>query len=85
MEVFDFNVGLSIYLHNFDRSTLYIDYVWEYNHPTIGFVGLSFSSDSRYLYDSKAKELFQMGYEDSFIFMFPDLADTKPDEMGFRI
>ena len=27
MEVFDFNVGLSIYLHNFDRCTLQIDYV----------------------------------------------------------
>ncbi|MBK9727404.1 MAG: T9SS type A sorting domain-containing protein [Saprospiraceae bacterium] len=76
LDAIDFRQGLYIKLYKFDRCTGEIEFIRMDNYPTSSFSGISFSPNSRYLYYSEQKNLYQMDLENLQSFDSPELIDT---------
>ena len=76
LDAIDFREGLYIKLYIFNRCNGDLEFIRLENYPTSGFSGISFSPNSRYLYYSEQKNLYQMDLENLESFNSPELIDT---------
>lgn len=80
IEGISFSEGLYIYLYKFDRCTGKLDFVQNKNFKTTGYSGISFSPNSRYLYYSQNKLLFQFELNNSSPLSSEILLDSIIDQ-----
>jgi len=76
LDAISFSEGLYIKLYKFDRCNGNLEFIRMGNFPTSSFSGISFSPNSRYLYYSEQKNLYQFDLQDPESFSFLDLIDT---------
>ena len=76
LDAITFSEGLYIKLYKFDRCNGNLEFIRMGNFPTSSFSGISFSPNSRYLYYSEQKNLYQFDLQDHESFSFLDLIDT---------
>ena len=72
----DFTEGLYIKLYKFDRCTGQLDFITIKHYYTTSYSGISFSPDSKYLYYSEQKNLYQIDLSNLQSFDSPELIDT---------
>ena len=76
LDAIDFKQGLNINIYKFNRCDGKLDFIKSSNYSTSSLSGISFSPNSRYLYFSEQKNLYQMDLENLQSFDFPELIDT---------
>ncbi|MBK7233634.1 MAG: hypothetical protein IPH93_15570 [Saprospiraceae bacterium] len=76
MDAITFSEGLYIKLYKFDRCTGELEFIRMENYPTSSFSGISFSPNSRYLYYSEQKNLYQIDLQNPESFINLNLIDT---------
>ncbi|MFN8279208.1 MAG: PKD domain-containing protein [Saprospiraceae bacterium] len=80
IEGISFNDGLYIYLYKFDRCLGKLYFVSRKQFPTSGFTGISFSPNSKFLYYSQEKLLYQFDMSNTDPLNYPVLIDTITDQ-----
>lgn len=80
IEGISFNDGLYIYLYKFDRCLGKLYFVSRKQFPTSGFTGISFSPNSKFLYYSQEKLLYQFDMSNTDPLDYPVLVDSITDQ-----
>lgn len=76
LDAITFSEGLYINLYKFNRCNGELEFLRRDNYPTSSFSGISFSPNSRYLYYSEQKNLYQIDLQKQESFINLNLIDT---------